>query len=78
MKRPFSTWSIVFIVLGLVAFVVNWITPEIMEPVVLVGYIFLVIGMIFSFIALLKRENGVMKIISCVSFFHHFTLPCID
>ncbi|PIC95384.1 hypothetical protein CSV69_11740 [Sporosarcina sp. P26b] len=69
MKRPFSTWSIVFIVLGLVAFVVNWITPEIMEPVVLVGYIFLVIGMIFSFIAFLKRENGVMKIISCVSFF---------
>ncbi|MGN7410874.1 hypothetical protein [Sporosarcina sp. SAFN-010] len=65
MKRPFSTWSIVFMVLGLVAFVVNWMTYEIIESVVLVGYIFLILGIIFSFIAFLKREKGVMKIMNC-------------
>lgn len=75
MKRPFSTWSIVFMVLGLVAFVVNWMTSEIIESVVLVGYIFLILGIIFSFIAFLKREKGVMKIISGVSFF--IILLCI-
>ncbi|MGN7410989.1 hypothetical protein [Sporosarcina sp. SAFN-010] len=69
MKRPFSTWSIVFMFLGLVAFAANWMTTEIIEPVVLVGYIFIVLGIIFSFIAFFKREKGVLKIISCVSFF---------
>ncbi|ARF13995.1 hypothetical protein [Sporosarcina ureae] len=69
MKRPFSKWSIAYIVFGLVAFVVNWMTSEIIEPVVLVGSIFLVLGVIFSFIAFLKNEKGVMKIISGVSFF---------
>ncbi|WP_025783314.1 hypothetical protein [Sporosarcina sp. D27] len=69
MKRPFSTWSIVFIVFGLLAFAVNWMATEIIKTVVLAGYIFLVLGIFLSFIAFFKRENGVMKIISFVTFF---------
>ena len=69
MKRPFSIWSIVFIVFGFIAFVANWLTSEISVSAVLVGLIFLILGIIFSLIAFLKLEKGAMKIISCVSFF---------
>ncbi|ARF16087.1 hypothetical protein SporoP17a_01460 [Sporosarcina ureae] len=60
---------ICFVVTGLLAFVINWLTTEIIEPVVLIGFIFLVCGIIFSFIAFSKEEKGAMKIISCASFF---------
>lgn len=69
MKRPFSIWSIIFIVLGLVALMVNWMTTEIIEPAILIGYFFLIFSVIFSFIAFLKMEEGVLKILSCISFF---------
>lgn len=69
MRKPFSIWSIVFIAFGLLAFVINWISTEINEPIVFVGFILLLLGIIFSFIALSKKEKGVMKVISGVSFF---------
>ncbi|VDG97991.1 Uncharacterised protein [Lysinibacillus sphaericus] len=69
MSRPFSIWSIVFIVFGLLAMVINWTTTEIIEPIVLLGFILLLLGILFSFIAFLKKEKGVTKIISGVSFF---------
>ena len=49
--------------------VINWTTSEIIEPIVLIGFILLLLGALFSFIAFLKKEKGVMKIISGVSFF---------
>lgn len=56
-----------FIVIGLAAFVVNWLATEVMEPIVLIGYIFLALGINISFIAFLKNKKGVLKIISGVS-----------
>jgi len=69
MIKPFSIWSIVFIAIGLLALVINWISTEIIEPVVLLGILLLFIGISFSFIAYLRREQGGMKILSAVSFF---------
>ncbi|MCM3743682.1 hypothetical protein M3193_05970 [Sporosarcina luteola] len=67
--KTFSVWSIVFITLGLLALLFNWILPEINEPIVFVGFLLLLLGIVFSFIALSKKEKGVLKIISGVSFF---------
>ncbi|MCM3711946.1 hypothetical protein [Sporosarcina luteola] len=69
MKSAFSVWSIVFIASGLLALVINWISLEIIEPVVLIGFILLVLGVIYSFIALSKKEEGALKVISGISFF---------
>lgn len=69
MRKPFSIWSIVFIAFGLLALVINWISTEIIEPIVLIGFLLLLLGMIYSFVAFSKNEKGVMKVISSVSFF---------
>lgn len=69
MKKPFSIWSIVFIAIGLLALVINWISTEILEPVFLLGIVLLFLGISFSLIAYLRRELGGMKILSAVSFF---------
>lgn len=69
MKMPFSIWSVVFVAIGLLALVINWISSEIIEPIVLLGFLLLLLGIIFSFIAFSKREKGGLKIVSGVSFF---------
>ncbi|MCM3758911.1 hypothetical protein M3197_15835 [Sporosarcina aquimarina] len=69
MNIPFSMGSIVFIVFGSLAMVINWTTTGIIEPIVLLGFILLLVGILFSFIAFLKKEKGITKIISGVSFF---------
>ncbi|WP_252504034.1 hypothetical protein [Sporosarcina sp. Marseille-Q4943] len=69
MEKPFSIWSIGFIAFGSLALVMNWISLDIIEPIVLIGFILLLFGVIFSFIAFSKNEKGAMKVISVVSFF---------
>lgn len=64
-----SIWSIVFIVLGLLLFGMNWIIEGYSEPIAFIGAIFIFLGAILSFIAILKNEKGSMKFISLVSFF---------
>ncbi|WP_066070215.1 hypothetical protein [Neobacillus soli] len=67
--KPFSLWSIVFIFLGLLSFGLNWIVEGHFEPTVLIGVIFLLIGVVLSFIAISKKEKGSIKFLSLASFF---------
>ncbi|WP_121604554.1 hypothetical protein [Virgibacillus sp. Bac332] len=64
-----SLWSILFIVLGLFFFGLNWIMESYFESIVLIGAIFLLLGGVLSFIAILKKEKGSLKFISFASFF---------
>jgi hypothetical protein len=67
--KQFSIWSIIFMFLGLFSFGLNWLIEGYSEPIVLIGFIFLLIGVIFSFIAISKKENGRIKFLSLASFF---------
>lgn len=67
--RTFSTWSLVYMFLGLLSFGLNWIMEAYFEPIALIGVIFLLIGVAFSFIAISKKEIGSVKYISIASFF---------
>lgn len=79
MKKTFSSWSVVLVVIGLLAFIINWLTTGIIEFVVITGFIFLLLGAIFSLIAFVKREPGGLKIVSAVSFFIMlFVLTMVD
>ena len=68
MKR-FSMLSITFMVIGLLLFGLNWIIDGYSEPIVLLGFISSLIGIVLSFIAIAKREVGTIKFISLISFF---------
>lgn len=67
--KAFSLWSLIFIVLGLFSYGFNWIIEGYFEPIVLMGMVFLLIGVVFSFVAIAKKENGSIKFISLASFF---------
>ena len=47
----------------------NWIIEGYFEPIVVIGAFFLLIGAIFSFIAISQKEKGRIKFISLASFF---------
>ncbi|MDM5193647.1 hypothetical protein QUF93_13955 [Bacillus hominis] len=68
MKR-FSILSITFMVIGLLLFGLNWIIVGYSEPIVLLGFISSLVGIVLSFIAIAKREVGTIKFISLLSFF---------
>ncbi|MGN5650362.1 hypothetical protein [Bacillus sp. Brlt_9] len=68
MKR-FSTLSITFLILGVLLFALNWAIEGFYEPIVLSGYLSFLVGIVFSFIAITKREDGSLKFISLISFF---------
>ncbi|NYE09699.1 membrane-bound ClpP family serine protease [Bacillus niacini] len=67
--KLFSIWSIILVFLGLISFGLNWLIEGYFEPIVLIGVIFFLIGVIFSFIAISKKEKGSIKFISLASFF---------
>lgn len=67
--KPFSIWSLGFIVLGLLLFGLNWVIVGYFEPIVLTGVICLFVGIILSFIAVAKKEEGRLKFVSLISFF---------
>ena len=67
--KAFSLWSIVFIFLGLLSFGLNCIMLSYSELITLIGVIFLLIGVLLSFIAISKKEVGRLKYISLTSFF---------
>ena len=64
-----SLWSIVFIVLGLLLFGLNWIIEGYSELIVFIGAIVILLGAVNGFIAIFKREKGNAKFISIGSFF---------
>ncbi|NME04472.1 hypothetical protein [Psychrobacillus sp. BL-248-WT-3] len=67
MKR-FSISSIVLMFIGILFFILNWLIDGYVEPIVLTGVIFIVIGAVFSFVAISKREKGSVKYISIATF----------
>lgn len=67
--KSFSKISLGFIILGILLFAFNWITEEVSEPIVLIGGVFLIIGVILSFGAIVRKEEGKLKIISLLTFF---------
>lgn len=67
--KPFSLLSFGFIVLGLLLFGVNWIMEGYTEFIVLLGFVFLCVGIVLSIIAIAKQEEGILKFISLISFF---------
>ncbi|WP_050615198.1 hypothetical protein [Bacillus testis] len=68
MKR-FSILSIGLVVLGLLLFGLNAAMEGYSEPIVLLGFVSFVFGVILSFIAFAKQEEGNLKFISCISCF---------
>jgi hypothetical protein len=67
--KLFSLLSFGFIVLGLLLFGVNWIMESYTEFIVLLGFVSLCVGILLSFIAIAKQEEGILKFISLFSFF---------
>ncbi|MBM7602562.1 thiol:disulfide interchange protein [Metabacillus crassostreae] len=65
----YSKWSIIAILFGLLSFGLNWIVVGYYEPIVLIGALFLLIGALFSFIAISRKEKGRIKYISLTFFF---------
>lgn len=56
-------------IMGLLSFGLNWMIDGFSEPIVLFGYISFLVGIVLSFIAIAKREDGSLKFISIFSFF---------
>ncbi|WP_108671406.1 hypothetical protein [Peribacillus acanthi] len=69
MNLTLSIWSVIFFILGLLSLSMKWIFEGYYEPVVLIGLIFLILGVIFSFAAIAKQEKGRLKLISLFSIF---------
>lgn len=67
--KSFSKVSLGFIVSGILLFGFNWITEGYSESIVLIGVIFLLVGVILSFVAIARKEEGKLKIISLLTFF---------
>lgn len=66
--RTFSTWSILCVVVGMLAIGLSWVIESYFEPILLIGAVFLLIGAIFSFIAIFKKEKGSTKFLSLACF----------
>ncbi|MEK4521875.1 hypothetical protein NSQ95_10135 [Psychrobacillus sp. FSL W7-1457] len=67
MKR-FSICSIVLMFIGILFFILNWLIDGYVEPIVITGVVLILIGIVFSFIAISKREKGSMKYILIATF----------
>ncbi|MFB6465483.1 hypothetical protein ACE38V_01565 [Cytobacillus sp. Hz8] len=67
--KSFSHWSFVFMVLGSLLFGINWMIEGYFEVIVIIGLVCFMIGMIFVFCSILKREKGNLKVISLIIFF---------
>lgn len=67
--KTFSIWSFVFIVIGILSYLMNWMIDGYSEPFIFIGFILLIIGAIIGFIAIAKKEKGGAKYIPLVTFF---------
>lgn len=67
--KLFSKVSLMFIAIGIVLFGFNWITEGYSEFIVLIGVIFLLLGVILSFFAIARKEEGKLKFVSLLAFF---------
>ncbi|MEJ1517522.1 hypothetical protein R3O67_30365 [Bacillus cereus] len=66
--RKFSILSIVLMFIGLLLFGLNWIKGSYSELIIRFSFISFLVGIALSFIAVAKREKGILKFISLISF----------
>ncbi|MBV6706468.1 MULTISPECIES: hypothetical protein [Bacillus cereus group] len=67
--KKFSVFSITLMTFGMLLFGLNRIIDSYSEPIILLGYISFLIGVVLSIIAIARREDGRLKFISLISFF---------
>ncbi|PGV59812.1 hypothetical protein COD94_21560 [Bacillus cereus] len=67
--EKFSLLSIVLMFAGILLFGLNWIIDGYSEPIVLFSFISFLVGIVLSFIAVVKREKGTLKFISLIPYF---------
>ncbi|KKK39165.1 hypothetical protein WQ57_05180 [Mesobacillus campisalis] len=67
--KKYSIGSISLMLIGIILFGVNWMTGIFYEPIVLLGLISILVGVVLSFAAIAKQEKGNLKFISIISFF---------
>jgi hypothetical protein len=65
----FSVWSSVFAVIGVLLFSSSNVFPELFEPLMALGFGFLILGSLFCFAGLFKREIGIAKFLPVIVFF---------
>ncbi|MGX5608954.1 hypothetical protein ACWKTZ_21520 [Bacillus cereus] len=66
--RKLSILSIVLMFIGLLLFGLNWIKGSYSELIIRFSFISFLVGITLSFIAVAKREKGILKFISLISF----------
>ena len=67
--RKYSNWAIFFILAGILYLGIVWMIGGFSEPNIFLGTLFLFIGVILSFIAIIKKEQGSVKYIALTTFF---------
>ncbi|MFF2447787.1 hypothetical protein ACFVSW_11870 [Neobacillus sp. NPDC058068] len=67
--KTLSKLSIVFAVIGLLVLGSSYIYSNYIEPLMLTGFVVLFIGLMLSFSAMFKREQGKMKLLAVAAFF---------
>lgn len=72
--RKFSLWSMGMMIAGLILFGLTAGIEKHVEILFLLGSLSFVFGIVFSFVAIAKQEEGWLKFISLCSFFIVFFL----
>lgn len=67
--KKLSIFSILFAIIGLLFIGSSYIYKNSLEPLMLLGFITLLIGLLSSFGAMIKREQGKMKFLAAATFF---------
>lgn len=65
MKR-FSKWSIGLMIVGLIFFGINRGMNDYSEPIVILSLLSFIVGIVLSFIAIIKHEEGTLKFMSLI------------
>ena len=67
--KPFSRISISIIIFGVIMLGTNGLSANFNELIGLIGLISCLFGVVFSYVAIAKKEKGSLKYISITSFF---------
>mgnify|MGYP001099895080 CR=1 FL=1 len=74
--KAFSFTSMGLCIVGFVLLLINYLNAKFNEPLVLIGFIAMLMGTIFSFVAFAKNEAGFLKFIAAGAFFVVTFLIC--
>ena len=64
-----SILSFVFTIVGLLLFWSSYVFTDLFEPLMIAGFVFLIVGSIFCFGAILRSEKGKVKFLSVAALF---------